>query len=118
MNMFPSNIFTQGTHFDHWGFRYSWFRPGLMANVGFEYRTRKSGYFYFGASYQTMLGNMIFSRVDYYRHAESTQQGQNMRRTQSGEIAHNGSFITLDFRYFFHEDPLAKQRRERRRNVH
>jgi hypothetical protein len=116
MSMFPSNIFTQDTHFDHWGYRYRWNRFGLLANVGFEYRTEKSGYFYLGASYQTLIGNMIFSRVDYFRHAGIPQQGQNVRRTERGEFAHSGSYFTIDLRYFFHEEPLAKQKRAKRKN--
>lgn len=64
----------------------------LNANVGFELRTKKSGFFYIGGSGRvpfTPLFNLI---ADY-----SYQSANEIRVI--GEV--DGSFLSIDFKYFF-----------------
>jgi len=43
IDMFPSDIFTSASYFKHSSRRTSFINPALLANVGWEYRTDKSG---------------------------------------------------------------------------
>lgn len=64
-----------------------------VANIGVEYRTKKSGAFYLGASLTNPfrpLGEIhATSQVDYYR------------TTIIGDVS--GNYISIDLRYFFHD---------------
>lgn len=63
----------------------------LNANFGFEYRTEKSGFFYFGGSVRVPT-NPIFDIITQYKY-------QGYTNTIYGEV--DGSFLALDFKYFF-----------------
>jgi hypothetical protein len=73
-------------------FRSYWVLPALQANVGAEYRTKNSGYFYLGAMYHRMLytpmGTAGFYFMDYTfpEHVLTPIQGH---------------YFSLDFKYFF-----------------
>ena len=62
----------------------------INANLGFEYRTKKSGIFYIGGSARLPLAP-IFGLVSEYRNG-------NYRLTSFGNV--NGSYLSLDFKYF------------------
>lgn len=64
----------------------------INANVGFEYRTKRKGFFYIGGSIRLPLAPM-FIMVSRY-------QNVNYRITATGDIG--GNYISLDLRYFFH----------------
>lgn len=90
-------------------FRRNWAQVGVVGNIGVEYRTRKSGYFYLGATFHRPFGEMAqvdvtwLDRFSGYKPYKMT-------------ALLNGSYLTLDFRYFFHEDPdRARVRRARGR---
>jgi len=70
----------------------------LLGNVGFEYRTRQSGYFYFGTSYHLPFAPIITMAMSYEYHNSNVLSIANVQ----------GSYLTLDFRYFFHERPQGK----------
>ncbi|MFH1321308.1 MAG: outer membrane beta-barrel protein [Bacteroidota bacterium] len=78
--------------------RSNWLLPALLANVGWEYRTEKSGYLYFGASYHLPFTKIASMKIIY--------DGNNKTETIETKLA--GSYLTLDLRYFFHQDPLKK----------
>lgn len=63
----------------------------LNANVGFEFRTEKSGFFYLGGSGRVPFAP-LFTMVAQY-------QNQGYKNTLYGEI--DGTFLALDFKYFF-----------------
>lgn len=63
----------------------------LNANIGFEYRTEKSGFFYIGGSARVPT-KPLFDMIAQYKY-------QGYTNTVYGEI--DGSFLALDFKYFF-----------------
>ena len=107
---FPSDIETFHENFYQRTYRWSWIRPNLLANLGFEWRTEKSGYFYLGASYSQPFVDMALTQIDYMGTNPRTQLFDGIR----------GNYLTLDLRYFFHEDPnrvTRKMLRDRRKRI-
>ena len=101
-NFLPSDWDSFDYYFEHFSRRESWIVPSLLANFGFEYRTREKGYFYLGFSY-----HRPFSRI--------TKTGVLYKENQV-ELARtffdvSGNYLTLDLRYFFHEDPELKRKK-------
>ncbi|MEK6615570.1 MAG: hypothetical protein AABZ32_05600 [Bacteroidota bacterium] len=100
-DMYPSNIATNDTYFRHNSKRHSLFQVSVLANFGYEYRTEKSGYFYLGASYHLPFSYFYLSTINY------TPQ-QNIARMKL-----RGNYLTIDFRYYFHEDPLKSKKKKK-----
>lgn len=78
----------------------------LIANFGIEYRTAEKGYFYFGTSFHKPTRDIGLSEVDY---------------TKNDLVARfdfpvKGTYLTLDFRYFFHEDPEKKNKKRKKKD--
>lgn len=69
----------------------------LNANLGFEYRTKKSGFFYIGGSARVPF-QPLFQYAAFYNYDANSN-------LLSADV--DGSFLTLDFKYFF---PLIKNR--------
>ncbi len=98
LDIFPSDVATSDYYFRHYARRRSMLQTALTANLGYEYRTEKSGYFYVGASYHKPFRSIYASSVEY-----------------DGKIKEEllailpGSYLTLDFRYFFYTDSLRKK---------
>lgn len=69
----------------------------VNANIGFEFRTEKSGFFYLGGSGRVPFVPLFDLICDY------TYQGNNIRVI--GEV--DGSFLALDIKYFF---PVKQKR--------
>ena len=92
----PSNIgiltTPGGKHtFTHTGRVNSKFGFELNANVGFEYRTEKSGFFYIGGSGRVPF-KPIFEMIAQYKY-------DGIKTTLFGEV--DGSFLSIDIKYFF-----------------
>lgn len=89
-------------------FRRNWAQVGVVGNLGVEYRTEKSGYFYLGATFHRPFGEMAkadVTWVDRYAGYKPYPMSTYL----------SGSYLTLDLRYYFHEDPdKARVRRSRR----
>lgn len=100
-DMYPSNLFTFGETFNNKVFRYHWFHTSVLTNLGWEYRTRESGYFYLGASFHRPFGDIMKSEVNY----------NGFGQDETAEFMLDGSYLTLDIRYFFHEDEIRKKRK-------
>ena len=66
----------------------------FLANVGFEYRSRKSGYFYLGASYHLPYSPIMDFAMSYEYFSGKALSIQSIR----------GSYLTVDLRYFFAEN--------------
>lgn len=102
MDMYPSNVATRDTYFRHYALRHSVFQFAALANLGAEYRTEKSGYFYLGASYHLPLSYFYLASVMY----EPTRDISRMKLS--------GTFLTLDLRYYFHEEPLKHRKKTKK----
>ena len=80
----------------------AWLQSGLISNVGFEWRTEKSGYFYLGASYNRPFRPIYYSSMKYeLANAETPVK-----------LFLNGNYLTIDLRYFFHEPQQPRKVKE------
>lgn len=75
--------------------RGAWAKIALEAGLGMEYRTRKSGYIYLGATYHNPFSRVARSSVIYRDDIEE--------RFVSFDL--DGGYLTFDIKYYFHEDP-------------
>jgi hypothetical protein len=104
LNMFPSDVQKPGEVVYIYGGRQKIFNASLIANLGVEYRTSKSGYYYLGASLNRPFSPIYAMSVQYIvNNAILNQVITNLK----------GSYLTVDFRYFFHEDPAKKAARKK-----
>lgn len=104
LNFLPSDWDSFDTYFRHFSWRQNWLVPGLLANMGYEYRSYDKGFYYIGISYQRPFSRITDARILY---AEGNTE---VART-AFDI--NGNYLTLDFRYFFHEDPERKRKKRK-----
>jgi len=98
LDMFASNVQSYDDSFIQKSFRKNLFQSAIIANVGWEYRTRKSGYIYLGASYHRPFSYIYTSEIRY--------QG----RLVPAVTTLSGNYLTIDLKYFFYEDPHKKTR--------
>ncbi|MBL4656440.1 MAG: hypothetical protein JKX73_00445 [Flavobacteriales bacterium] len=70
--------------------RKAWMNLALNANIGAEYRTENSGYFYIGSSYQLPFSKLIILTGEYFRNIGSEKVTTEM----------NLGFFTLDLKYY------------------
>jgi hypothetical protein len=103
-DMFPTSIVTYDNYISHVSFRNHIFNLALNGNVGFEYRTEKSGNLYLGVSYHRPFEFIYFDKLKYTNYGRET--------TIANFLV--GNYLTIDFRYFFHEDPIKKGSRKPR----
>ena len=73
--------------------RAQWANFSLLANIGFEYRTKDKGAFYLGASLVKPTSVITATVVE-------VEYGPNLWTKHTHFL--NGNYITLDLRYFFH----------------
>ena len=109
IDFFPSDLETWNEYYWQYTSREEWLVPSLLANVGYEYRTYKNGYIYIGASYHRPFFDIARTDVSYYRDGDSYNS---LRYDALSTFNLDGSYLTLDFRYFFHEDPERKTKRK------
>ena len=102
MDFFPSNVESSDDYFQHLSRRKNWIFPSIAANIGYEIRTYKAGYFYVGASYHRPFSDIYTSTVGYYVD-DKYYTGQ--------QFLLSGNYLTLDFRYFFPEDQAKSKKR-------
>jgi len=103
LDVYPSDLYTFDDYFQNAVNRFNWIKTSLIANLGWEYRTPKIGYFYFGASYHRPFSHIMRDFVNY------TGNG----RDEGVFFDLSGNYLTLDFRYFFHEDPQKKRTKKK-----
>ena len=102
IDLFPRDFYTDDSEgYIHETVRTSWIQLAALANLGFEYRTEKSGYFYLGSSFHRPFTDMYESKIGEDDAVEAT-----------AVLPLNGVYLTLDLRYFFHEDPQKKKNRK------
>jgi hypothetical protein len=109
MDFYPGDAKKELDYGQAYYFRRNWAQTGVVGNIGVEYRTERSGYFYLGATFHRPFGEMAQANVtwlDKYR----SYQPYKMTTLLSG------SYLTVDLRYFFHEDPDKARVRRANRN--
>lgn len=106
LDIFPSDVYTSDTSFRHYGARTSIFNGGAIANLGWEYRTKKIGFFYLGASYHIPFTDIYTSRVAHV---------VNNVPQVATQFGLNGSYLTFDVRYFFHEFPIPQRKKGKKK---
>ncbi|MCH2232971.1 MAG: hypothetical protein MK078_01875 [Crocinitomicaceae bacterium] len=87
----PINV---GEYFLQEGAYNSKIQGAFLANLGFEYRTKKSGFFHLGASYHLPYAPIMNWAMSYEHTSGQSLSVQTLR----------GSYLTLDFRYFLPEN--------------
>ncbi len=102
LNFYPSDIQSENRDFFQRTQRHHWLSQNLIANLGFEYRTESSGYLYIGASYLQPFTYMATTQIRYFNTTPINRLSDNLR----------GNYLTLDLRYFFHEDPNKTTRKK------
>ncbi len=90
-NVWKTYVINSFEKFQHEGRRFSKFYGEVNANVGFEYRTKKMGFFYIGASIKVPF-KPIFQIAAAYERSGYTQ-------VLTGNVS--GSYLTADIRYYF-----------------
>ncbi|MEZ4805895.1 MAG: hypothetical protein R2815_00280 [Flavobacteriales bacterium] len=106
LDMYPSDVQNNVEQADVYMFRQNWAQIGILGNMGVEYRTEKSGTLYLGATFHRPFNDM--ATVDMTYVDEQTLFPYRMRTVL------DGSYLTADLRYYFHEDP--DRTRVRRKN--
>jgi hypothetical protein len=92
----PTSIATQNNidgskFFYHTGFVNKKASLDLNGNLGFEFRSKKTGFYYLGTTVRLPLAP-IFTYISTYRN-------QGYKVTQYGDVS--GAFLGIDLRYFF-----------------
>ena len=103
IDMYPSDVRSDLESGQIYIFRRRWVQMGVLGNLGVEYRTERSGSFYLGATFRRPFNDMAV--------AELTYLGPNFFPYPM-RTALDGSYLTLDLRYYFHEDPEARLKRK------
>lgn len=104
IDMYPSDAIRGLLDMRAYVARQGWISPGAVANLGFEYRTERSGIIYLGATYHRAFGDMAQVELTWF---DPNGRPFAVRRPLAG------SYLTVDLRYYFHEDP--EKRRSRRK---
>lgn len=111
-NFFASDVISAQQNFNVKGFKPAWMRLGVLGNVGFEWRTEEDGYFYLGATWHQIPGEIMRTEVNYFRPAEDSP-GQFVPAGRQRDVL-DGTYFSIDFRYFFNlrePDPKPKVNR-------
>jgi len=103
INMFPSDIARGNENYGIVAGRSLLLNPSLIANLGVEYRTTKSGYFYLGTTLNRPFNEIYSFSIDYI-------QNNAVINNVNGRL--RGAYLTFDLKYFFHEDPEKKSKRK------
>lgn len=77
------------------------FNAAILGNVGVEWRTRDSGSLYLGLTYHQPTGPIADTKINYFRTSSVSDA--------SIETPLNGTYLTLDLRYYFHETIEGKR---------
>jgi hypothetical protein len=107
LDMYPSDVQRDLENGRIYIYRNNWAQFGVLGNMGVEYRTEKSGTFYLGATYHQPFNPM--ATVDLTYASSANNFFPYVMRTDL-----EGGYLTVDLRYYFHEDPERHRRRRPR----
>ena len=107
VDMYPryANDFGDATQYYIYTRRQLLYQPALVANVGWEYRTTENGIWYLGGSFHRPFLPMYIATVGYVTDVYSDKT----------ETILTGNYLTLDLRYYFHEEPVKRKTRQQRK---
>jgi len=100
-DMYASNVESNNENHYTITVRNHTFQAAVVANLGWEYRTGGAGYFYIGSSLHRPFDYELTTKAHYTRNSQDLDAYQPL----------SGSYLTIDLRYYFHEDPKKKKRR-------
>lgn len=103
-DIYPTPLFVEDDYFANAVNRTYWVQPSLLANIGWEYRSESSGYIYLGASLHRSFSNIFEEFVTY--------KGQSGTRDEEVTFDLVGNYLTIDIRYFFHEEKQKKKKKK------
>ncbi len=90
------------------GGRNSWFRPSIKASIGFEFRSEKSGYFYFGGQFHRPLLALFEAQTQrqdgqgFSKWNETVIEGGETKIfPRYTEQSITGTYFAVDVKYFF-----------------
>ncbi|MFB1021430.1 MAG: hypothetical protein QMC40_01560 [Vicingaceae bacterium] len=101
----PSDWQSGNSQYYHRSFRTSWVLPSLIANLGFEYRTADKGFYYLGFSYKRPFTAITTAKAGII--------DDNQQIIKQSEFDILGNYLTIDLKYFFHENPERKTKRRK-----
>jgi len=108
LNIFPSDVTNYRDYYVQYSAREQKINAGVMAHLGVEYRTKKSGYFYLGFVYLRSVGNIYNTLIEYY-----PQRDFSIPFTSIGRTKLQGDYFGIDLKYFFHEEPEKKVKKKK-----
>lgn len=108
LDMYPSDVQRDVEHGRAYIYRRHWAQTGVVGNMGVDYRTEKHGTFYIGATYHRPFNDMALADMTWY------DFGQGVYPYDLPRTPLNGSYLTVDLRYYFHEDPNKVRLRPQR----
>ena len=100
LDIFASSVQSYDDYFTQKSFRKNLFQSAVIASIGWEYRTKKSGYFYLGSSYHRPFSYIYTTEIKYDS------------RTEPAATTLSGNYLTIDLRYFFYEDPHKRTQQD------
>ena len=98
IDMYASDVTSGDVFLQQVTRRGAWVKIALEANLGLEYRTRKSGYIYLGATYHNPFSDVARSSIRY--------RDDISERYVTFDL--DGGYLTLDIKYYFNEPPERK----------
>lgn len=105
LDMYPSDVQRDLEQGRIYIFRRNWAQFGVLGNMGVEYRTESSGSFYLGASFHRPFNDMAVADLTYY--------APNFFPYKMTTVL-DGSYLTVDLRYYFHEEPELRKKKRRK----
>lgn len=109
IDIYPSDVLSYNPdngYFRQYSAREQKVNAGLIAGLGVEYRTEKSGTIYLGLNYHRAFSDIFSTMVEYY-----PQRNYLLPPTSTGRTTLAGDYIAFDIRYYFHENPEKKKKR-------
>jgi hypothetical protein len=94
VDFFASDVAVFDSDYTALGYRENWVKLAALGNLGVEYRSKESGYFYIGGSFHSPFGDSYFTQVDYFPNGDNVKFSSN-----TGFM--DGAYFSIDFRYFF-----------------
>jgi len=91
----PTNLFSRNNDLEQLSLKRRWVSTSAVLNIGFEWRTQSSGYFYFGPTYNMYFKPMYQTRIQYKDANLKTHQAITDLR---------GDYFGFVFRYIFDPD--------------
>lgn len=110
IDIFPSDVSTAGAYYLQYSAREQKVNAAVSAQLGCEWRTKKSGAFYLGAYYHRALQSIYTTIVQYYPDRDLANAYASIGRTKM-----QGDYFGIDFKYYFHEKPEKKSGKKKRK---